>query len=113
MAEEGSSVRVLLDIAVFDDGDFDVEIDAIEQRTGNTLSITVDLGRSALAFAFQIAEIAAGARVHRGHEHELGWEGDAAGGAGDRDFPVFERMTVSPLMATRSVLSRGCRASIS
>jgi hypothetical protein len=52
----GSGAR---DIAVFDGRDFDVEIDAVQERAGNALAITVDLGRAATAFAFQIAEIAA------------------------------------------------------
>src|SRR3954468_8203039 len=52
------------DVAVFDGGDFDVEIDAIEERAGDALPVTVDLGRAATAFAFQIAEVAARAGVH-------------------------------------------------
>jgi hypothetical protein len=36
------------DVAVFDGGDFDVEIDAIEKRAGNALAVTVNLGRAAL-----------------------------------------------------------------
>jgi len=32
------------------------------------------------------------ARVHRGDEHELGWERDAASGAGDGYLSVFERL---------------------
>lgn len=65
------------DVAVFDGGDFDVEIDAIEKRAGDALAITLDLDGATAAFAFQIAEVSAGARVHRGDEHELGWERDA------------------------------------
>src|SRR4051812_16113118 len=62
------------DVAVFDGGDFNVEIDAIEKRTGNALAITVDLSRAATAFAFQIAEVAAWAGVHGRDEHELRWK---------------------------------------
>src|ERR1700748_3466537 len=58
-------------VAVFDGGHFDVEIDAIEERTGNSLAITMDLGRPAAAFAFQIAKVSARTRIHRGDEHEL------------------------------------------
>lgn len=47
------------DVAVFDGGHFDVEVDAIEERTRNALAITVDLRRTATAFAFQIAEVTA------------------------------------------------------
>jgi len=80
------------DVAIFDGWNFDVEIDAVEQRSGNSLAITLDLDRTAAAFAFQIAEVSARAWIHRGHEHELGRKCDAAGGARDRDFAVFERL---------------------
>jgi hypothetical protein len=66
------------DVAIFDGGNFDVEIDAVEQRSGNPLAITVDLRRSAAAFAFQVAEVTARTWIHGGDEHELGWERDAA-----------------------------------
>ena len=78
------------DVAVFDGGNFDVEVDAIEERAGDALAITLHLERTAAAFAFQIAEVAARTGIHRGHEHELGWEGYAAGCARDRDFAVFQ-----------------------
>src|SRR5205085_11406890 len=79
-------------VAVFDRRHFDMEIDAIKERTGDSLAITVDLMRAAAAFAFQIAEVTTWTRVHRGDEHELGRERDAAGGARDGDFAVFERL---------------------
>src|SRR4051812_39105295 len=60
------------DVAVFDGGHFDVEIDAIEERAGDALAITMDLGWTATTLAFQIAEVTAWTRVHRGNEHELG-----------------------------------------
>src|SRR5947207_13279612 len=52
------------DIAVFHGRNFDVQIDAIEQRSGDSLPITLDLERSALAFAFQIAEVSARTAMH-------------------------------------------------
>jgi hypothetical protein len=52
----GASAR---DIAVFDGGDFDVQIDAIEKRPGDALAVTLDLDGAATAFAFQIAEVSA------------------------------------------------------
>jgi len=67
------------DVVVFDGGTFDVEIDAIEQRAGDSLAITLDLERAAAAFALQIAEISARTGIHRRDEHELGRERDAAG----------------------------------
>jgi hypothetical protein len=66
-------------IAVFYGRHFDVQIDPIEQRSGNSLPITLDLERPASALPFQIAEIAAAAWIHRRHEHELGWKSYAAG----------------------------------
>ena len=38
------------------------------------LAITLDLYRTASALAFEIAEIAAGAGVHRRDQHEFAWE---------------------------------------
>jgi hypothetical protein len=55
-------------IAVFYGRHLDVQIDPIEQRSGNSLPITLDLERPTSAFPFQIAEITARAgiqaRVH-------------------------------------------------
>src|SRR5256885_15988712 len=79
-------------VAVFDGWDFNMEIDPIEERAGNSLAITMDLGGAAAAFAFQIAEVTARTWIHRGDEHELGRERDAAGGARHGDFAIFERL---------------------
>ena len=48
------------DVAVFDGGNFDVEIDAVEKRAGDALAITLHLDGTATALALQIAEVAAG-----------------------------------------------------
>ncbi len=53
------------DVAIFDRRHFDVQIDPVEERTGNSLPVTLDLHRATAAFAFQIAEVTAGAGVHR------------------------------------------------
>ena len=74
------------------DGHFDVQVDAIEQWTGNPLPITLHLHRAATAFAFQVAEVAARAGVHRRHEHELGRKRHRARRARDRDAPILERL---------------------
>ena len=79
-------------VAIFDGRNLDVQIDAIEQRTGDALSITLHLERAATAFAFQIAEISARTRIHGGDQHELGGKSHAARGARDGDFPVLERL---------------------
>ncbi len=75
---------------VVDEGDFDMEIDAVEERAADALAVFLDEGRATAAFAFGIAIIAAGAGVHSGDKHEAGGEGHAADGAGDGDFAVFE-----------------------
>src|SRR4051794_25235141 len=69
------------DVAIFDGGHFDVKIDAIEERPGDTLAVTMNLGRTAAAFAFQVAEVSARTWVHRSDEHELGRKRHASGGA--------------------------------
>ena len=40
------------DVAVFDGRHFDVQIDAIEQRAGNALTVPLHLQGTAAAFAF-------------------------------------------------------------
>ena len=40
------------DVAIFDSGHFDVQIDAIEQGAGDALAIPLYLHRAATAFAF-------------------------------------------------------------
>ena len=47
-------------LAIFNRWDFNVEIDPVEERTRDALAITLDLGGTATAFAFQIAKVAAG-----------------------------------------------------
>src|SRR2546429_8893351 len=76
----------------FNSGHFNVQIDAIQQRAGDALAITLHLSRTAPAFAFEIAKIAAWARIHRGDQHELRGESDAARSTGDGDFSVFDRL---------------------
>src|SRR5262249_51366722 len=73
------------DIAILDGGNFNVEIDSIEQRAGNALTIALHLCRAAPALAFQIAEVAALAGIHRRNEHKLTRKCYATRGARDRD----------------------------
>jgi hypothetical protein len=58
-------------VAIFDRGHFNVQIDAVEQWPGNALPISLHLKRTAAALPFEIAKIAARARIHRSNEHEL------------------------------------------
>src|SRR6266404_2297069 len=80
------------DITVFDCGHFNVQIDAVEQRAGNALPISLHLKRAATAFALQIAKIAARTGIHRRNEHEFRGKSDAACRARHGDLPVFERL---------------------
>src|SRR5213592_2597486 len=52
-------------IAIFDCGHFNVQIDAVEQRAGHSLAIALHLKRPTTAFALQIAKIAARTWIHR------------------------------------------------
>ena len=69
-----------------------MQIDPIKKRTGNALPVPLHLYRTATAFAFEIAEVAARAWIHRRDEHELGGKRDAARRARHSHFPVFERL---------------------
>src|SRR6266480_4807870 len=59
------------DVAIFDCGHFNVQIDSVEQRTRDALAISLDLERATAAFAFEIAKIAARTGIHCSNQHEL------------------------------------------
>ena len=59
------------DVPILHGWDFNVQIDTVQQRAGDALSITLHLGGTATAFAFEVAKVAAWTRIHRGDEHEL------------------------------------------
>src|SRR5438093_12929412 len=80
------------DVAVLDRGHFNVQIDAVEQWTGDALPISLHLKRSATAFALQVAKIAARTGIHRRNEHQLRGKRDATCRARHGDLPVFERL---------------------
>jgi hypothetical protein len=52
-----------VEVAELDGRDFDVDVDAVEERAGESLSIRAELVRGAPALAFGIAEIAARVRM--------------------------------------------------
>ena len=82
----------LTEVGVFDLGDVDVHVNAVKERAREFFAIGVDLGLSAGTFVGGVAEVAAGAGVHGGDEHEVGGVGGFGAGAGDGDFLVFERL---------------------
>src|SRR5437016_2064899 len=69
---------------------FNVEIDPIEQRSGDPLPVTLDLTRTTTAFAFQVAEITARTRIHRRDQHEFAWESDAASCSRNGDASILQ-----------------------
>jgi GTP cyclohydrolase IA len=73
---------------------FDVQIDAIDQRTRNAgLVVGGAAGvRAAAAGEARFAGFAATARIHGRDQHEARWIGDAMVGARDRNFAGFERL---------------------
>ena len=75
------------EFVVGDGGDFDVDVDAVEQGAGKFGKIFVVHLRPAACGAFGVA---AEGGVHRGDEHESGGEFDRAVDAGDGDLAAFE-----------------------
>src|SRR5947208_15916323 len=69
---------------------FDVEIDPIEQRSGNALPISLHLTRPAAALAFQISEITTRTWVHRRHQHEFARKSDAPGGSRNGNASILQ-----------------------
>jgi hypothetical protein len=65
VAEVGGGFAGFLGLA-FGEGEgggFDVEVNAVEEWSGDAGAVALDLGRGAAAFAFGVAEVAAGAWV--------------------------------------------------
>ena len=71
---------------------FDLNIDAVEERAGDSRAIALDLQRRAHAFFLRIGKKAARARVHRCDEHNGCGIVDRAQGARDGDVAVFQRL---------------------
>src|SRR5438552_7817751 len=80
------------DVAIVDSRHFNVQIDAIKQRTRDALTVALYLDWAAAAFALEIAEVTARAGIHRRHQHELAWKCDAARRARHSDFPILQRL---------------------
>ena len=81
---------VAAELFVLHGGDFDVDVDAVEERAADFGDVALDHGRGAHALAGLVVEVAAGAGVHGGGEHEAGGEAERHGGAGDGDDAVLE-----------------------
>jgi hypothetical protein len=75
----------------FGTGDFNADIESIEQRAGHAPAVAGAGRRTAPARARRAA-LAARARVHRCDEQESGRQLDAYGGAGHPHDALFERL---------------------
>ncbi len=62
----GSAAQLL----ILNGGHLDMDIDAVEERAGDLGDVALDHGRGAHALARFVVEIAAGAGIHGGGEHE-------------------------------------------
>ncbi|MEY4487816.1 MAG: hypothetical protein RIQ79_324 [Verrucomicrobiota bacterium] len=70
-----------------------MDINTVEQRTADAGAVTLNLGGRATALVASVAQITAGAGVHRGDEHEGAGQGDFAGAARDGDGSILEGLT--------------------
>ena len=73
-------------------GDFDLDIDAIEQRAGDFRAVALDLQRRADAFLLRIGKKSADARIHRRDQHEARGIIDRTHGARDGNVAIFQRL---------------------
>ena len=71
---------------------FDVDVDAIEQGSGNLGHVALDHRRRAHALPRFVVEVSARAGIHRGRQHEARRKAERHGGAGDGDLAVFQRL---------------------
>ena len=81
-----------LQFVVFQGRHFNVNVDAVEERSGQFRPVVLDLQRRAPAFMVGIGEIAAGAGVHGRGEHETRGIGQGNLGPADRHKTVFQRL---------------------
>src|SRR5205823_14587991 len=79
-------------VAIFDRWHLNMEVNPVQQRSGYALPVALDLARAAAAFALQIAKVTARTRIHRRYQHELARKCDAAGGTGNRNASILERL---------------------
>ena len=86
----GFAVDGIGEILVRHPGNFDMQVDAVEQRTGEAGAVALQHRRGAGAFAQAVAEKTAVAGIHRCHQHEIGGIGETGSGAADADLAVFE-----------------------
>ena len=69
-----------------------MDIDSVEERPADPAEVPFDLHRRAIALPPRVATVAAGARIHRGHEHQVRRESQAAHRPRDRHAIFLERL---------------------
>lgn len=69
-----------------------LDVDAVEQRTGDAVEVACHLSRRADALTRRMVVVAARAGIHRGDKHEAARELHAVAGARDSDFTVLQRL---------------------
>jgi hypothetical protein len=79
-----------LQVGCWQDGHFEEQVDAIEQRAGELVAIAGDLVGRAAAAPVRVTVVAAGAGVHGRHQLEAGREFGPACGAGDGDVTALQ-----------------------
>lgn len=71
-------------------GNGQVQVDTVQQRAGEFVAVTLDLLAAAAAAPVRVAQVAAGAGVHRRYQLEARRETDFVTSPGDHDFARFE-----------------------
>jgi len=78
------------ELAVGEGGHLDVEVDAVEQRTGDPAAIALNLTGVTDAAGVARAVEAAGTGIHGGDEHDAGRIGDGVAGSAQPDDAVLD-----------------------
>src|ERR1051325_2639059 len=85
--------RVSAEVAKLNRRDVDVDINAIQKRSGNAADVALYLQRRAATFASRVVPKSARAGVHCGGQHERSGESKRHRGAADGHLLIFKRLT--------------------
>ncbi len=83
----GFTSPVAADLAELHQGHLDVEVDAVEKRTGDAAQVILDFSGRTARFR---GHFSIRSWIHGRHQHEFGREGHGAGRAGDGDAAFLE-----------------------
>ena len=84
--------RLLRQFTVLNPWYRDLDVDAVQQRTGDPGQVPLNLGRRAQTSPLRIARIPARTGVHRRHEDKRRGKRQRHLGSGDRHALIFERL---------------------